>query len=62
MVVEDYEDYREALCATQWRVTPLKGIWRHPTYFHDGSGAFDAEAGKCKDGPTSAAWRLQPTA
>jgi cytochrome c peroxidase len=21
----------------QWRVTPLKGIWQHPPYFHDGS-------------------------
>ncbi|HUH27136.1 hypothetical protein [Gelidibacter sp.] len=23
----------------QWRVTPLKGIWQHPPYFHDGSAA-----------------------
>ncbi len=21
----------------QWRVSPLKGIWQHPPYFHDGS-------------------------
>lgn len=23
----------------KWRVTPLKGIWQHPPYFHDGSAA-----------------------
>lgn len=34
----------------QWRTTPLKGVWQHPPYFHDGSGAFDVTAGACKDG------------
>jgi hypothetical protein len=34
----------------QWRVTPLKGIWQHPPYLHDGSGAFNATTGKCMDG------------
>jgi mono/diheme cytochrome c family protein len=23
----------------QWRTTPLRGIWQHPPYFHDGSSA-----------------------
>jgi len=23
----------------QWRTSPLKGIWQHPPYFHDGSAA-----------------------
>jgi len=34
----------------KWRTSPLKGIWQHPPYFHDGSGAYDLEAGVCKDG------------
>ncbi len=34
----------------QWRTTPLKGIWMHPPYFHDGSGALNAKTGKCMDG------------
>lgn len=42
--------YIEFSATKQWRVTPLKGIWQHPPYFHDGSGAFDADAGTCLDG------------
>jgi hypothetical protein len=34
----------------QWRSTPLKGIWMHPPYFHDGSGALNPATGKCMDG------------
>ena len=34
----------------QWRTTPLKGIWMHPPYLHDGSGALNATTGKCMDG------------
>ena len=34
----------------QWRSTPLKGIWQHPPYFHDGSGALNPATGKCMDG------------
>ena len=29
--------------------TPLKGIWMHPPYFHDGSGALNPATGKCTD-------------
>ncbi|MEO6226497.1 MAG: hypothetical protein ABIO61_01385 [Thermomonas sp.] len=34
----------------KWRVTPLKGIWQHPPYFHDGSGALNPATSKCMDG------------
>ena len=39
------------LSATQqWRTSPLKGIWQHPPYFHDGSGAFVTATGTCANG------------
>jgi cytochrome c peroxidase len=22
-----------------WRTSPLRGVWQHPPYFHDGSAA-----------------------
>lgn len=31
------KDYVKRSATKQWRVTPLKGIWQHPPYFHDGS-------------------------
>lgn len=34
----------------QWRTTPLKGIWLHPPYFHDGSGALNRTTSRCMDG------------
>lgn len=34
----------------QWRVTPLKGLWLHAPYFHDGSGAWNRATSQCKDG------------
>lgn len=33
------KDYVKRSATKQWRVTPLKGIWQHPPYFHDGSAA-----------------------
>jgi hypothetical protein len=42
--------YIDFSATKQWRTTPLKGIWQHPPYFHDGSGAFNAKTGKCMDG------------
>ena len=44
------KNYIKFSATKQWRVTPLKGVWQHPPYFHDGSGAFNAKAGKCMDG------------
>lgn len=44
------ENYIKFSATKQWRTSPLKGIWQHPPYFHDGSGAYDAKAGTCKDG------------
>jgi hypothetical protein len=44
------KNYIKFSATKQWRVTPLKGIWEHPPYFHDGSGAFDPKTGKCMDG------------
>ncbi|HTO14952.1 MAG TPA: hypothetical protein VLZ83_04240 [Edaphocola sp.] len=31
------KDYVNRSATKKWRVTPLKGIWQHPPYFHDGS-------------------------
>jgi hypothetical protein len=44
------KNYLRFSATKQWRVTPLRGLWQHRPYFHDGSGAFDAATGKCKDG------------
>ncbi len=33
------KDYVKRSATKKWRVTPLKGIWQHPPYFHDGSAA-----------------------
>src|SRR5690606_39924354 len=32
-----HKDYVKRSATKQWRVTPLKGMWQHPPYFHDGS-------------------------
>lgn len=37
------KDYVNRSATKQWRVSPLKGIWQHPPYFHDGSAATLAE-------------------
>jgi hypothetical protein len=44
------KNYLKFSATKQWRVTPLRGVWQHPPYFHDGSGAFNAKTGKCMDG------------
>lgn len=31
------KDYVNRSATKQWRVTPLKGVWQHAPYFHDGS-------------------------
>ncbi|MBN9350991.1 MAG: hypothetical protein J0H55_09925 [Chitinophagaceae bacterium] len=31
------KDYVKRSATKMWRVTPLRGIWQHPPYFHDGS-------------------------
>ena len=31
------KDYVNRSATKQWRVSPLKGVWQHPPYFHDGS-------------------------
>lgn len=33
------KEYVKRSATKQWRTTPLKGIWQHPPYFHDGSAA-----------------------
>ena len=33
------KNYVNRSATKKWRVTPLKGIWQHPPYFHDGSAA-----------------------
>jgi cytochrome c5 len=37
------KDYVNRSATKQWRVTPLKGLWQHPPYFHDGSAETLAE-------------------
>jgi hypothetical protein len=44
------KNYIKFSATKQWRTTPLKGIWQHPPYFHDGSGAYDTATAACKDG------------
>jgi len=43
-------NYTKFSATKQWRTSPLKGIWQHPPYFHDGSGAFNPTTGMCMDG------------
>jgi hypothetical protein len=31
--------YAERSATKQWRTTPLRALWQHPPYFHDGSAA-----------------------
>lgn len=31
--------YADRSATKQWRVSPLRGVWQHPPYFHDGSAA-----------------------
>ena len=44
------KNYIKFSATKQWRTTPLKGLWQHPPYLHDGSGAFNPTTGKCMDG------------
>lgn len=44
------KNYLEFSATKQWRTSPLKGIWQHPPYFHDGSGALNPATGRCIDG------------
>ncbi len=44
------KNYIKFSATKQWRVSPLKGIWMHPPYFHDGSGAFNPKTSTCMDG------------
>jgi cytochrome c peroxidase len=30
-------DYADRTATGQYRTTPLRGLWQHPPYFHDGS-------------------------
>ena len=44
------KNYIKFSATQRWRTSPLRGIWQHPPYFHDGSGAFDTQSGTCRDG------------
>jgi cytochrome c peroxidase len=33
------KDYAERSATKKWRTTPLRALWQHPPYFHDGSAA-----------------------
>lgn len=44
------KNYPRFSATKRWRVTPLRGLWQHPPYFHDGSGRFDSKMGTCVDG------------
>jgi cytochrome c peroxidase len=32
-------DYAARSATKKWRTTPLRALWQHPPYFHDGSAA-----------------------
>ena len=44
------KNYIKFSATRQWRTSPLKGLWQHPPYFHDGSGALNRATGKCMAG------------
>ncbi len=44
------KNYINFSATKQWRTTPLKGIWMHAPYFHDGSGALNTTTSRCMDG------------
>jgi cytochrome c peroxidase len=39
MAEPETPSYASRSATKQYRTTPLKGIWQHPPYFHDGSAA-----------------------
>ena len=39
MAEPESPSYASRSATKQYRTTPLKGIWQHPPYFHDGSAA-----------------------
>ena len=41
---------RPASITKRWRTTPLRGLWQHPPYFHDGSAATLADVINLYDG------------
>jgi cytochrome c peroxidase len=39
MVEPESPSYAARSATKQYRTSPLKGVWQHPPYFHDGSAA-----------------------
>ena len=39
MAEPETPSYAARSATKQYRTSPLKGIWQHPPYFHDGSAA-----------------------
>ena len=39
MAEPETPSYASRSATKQYRTSPLKGIWQHPPYFHDGSAA-----------------------
>jgi mono/diheme cytochrome c family protein len=39
MAEPEFPSYASRSATKQYRTTPLRGIWQHPPYFHDGSAA-----------------------
>jgi cytochrome c peroxidase len=43
MAEPETPSYASRSATRQYRTTPLKGLWQHPPYFHDGSAATTEE-------------------
>ena len=39
MAEPESPSYASRSATGQYRTSPLKGVWQHPPYFHDGSAA-----------------------
>ena len=39
MAEPEVPSYAARTATRQYRTSPLKGVWQHPPYFHDGSSA-----------------------
>lgn len=49
MAEPESPNYASPSATRQYRTTPLKGIWQHPPYFHDGSAATLADVVRTYD-------------
>src|SRR5262249_44043357 len=46
MAEPETPSYAARSATKEYRTTPLKGVWQHPPYFHDGSAATLLDVGR----------------